>query len=737
MIALLSQPDGVFQAAIQGGQSDQDVVDGYFLLGQAYLNKKEDKAAEEVLGKINTNGLSLDLQWQRQDLLCLVFLDEGRLEEALEGSTNLLAFMPLASQDERSAAWFLRGEIFERTNQIPAALQAYSNNLAAGLPSEVKRQALAKTIDLKLQQEPSSNTVSWLEDFIQQRTNEPILEDLARFHLGDLKLKAYFAPPPPGTNSPPPPDTKLLLAAITNLDQVTNSPDAELLGRTSLDRGWCDWAQGDYAGAVNHFSQAVTKLPYSENQAVAMLKLGDACFRQTNYTAAILHYNQLLQDYATMASVTNQLFDLALYQLVQANTKLGHEEAARAAANKILDWFPVTGFGEQSLLLIGEEASHHKSDSARETFQQLLERFPNTQLRPQIQLAIARTYEQDGDWTNAFNSYTNLESSPDFATNALRPQVEFSLALACAKAGLESNALQRMSNVVSLTNQFPGDRNTALAQNWIGNYHMNHGNYPDADYAFQELANPKFFPNAGDLAWEARLNAGRAAFHHLDLAGASNDFYLVAMDSNAPAALQAEGQFQLGYTDYQLWQQYKTNRILLDEATTFLKKVTDTSPSNFMATLAVGQLGNCYLAWADLNKTNANSYANATNFFKTVLLDTNNLPAAVTARSQAEYGLGLVAERQGVLAGEQGLMAERQHQTQEALRHYCNVLYDTDTTNADPYWVMMAGVKAAAIYEEQTNWLDAKDVYRRVGEVVPSLRDTMQKKIDQLNAAGN
>ena len=68
--------------------------------------------------------------------------------------------------------------------------------------------------------------------------------------------------------------------------------------------------------------------------------------------------------------------------------------------------------------------------------------------------------------------------------------MEFSLALACGKAGQESNALARMSNVVS---QFPGDPNAALAQNWIGNYHFNHGNYEPADYAFQELYNPNFF----------------------------------------------------------------------------------------------------------------------------------------------------------------------------------------------------------------------------------------------------
>ena len=346
-------------------------------------------------------------------------------------------------------------------------------------------------------------------------------------------------------------------AAITNLDRVIQDfPQSELLGRACLDRGWCDWAQGNFSAAVTNFSAAALRLPWSENQAAALLKLGDACFRQGDYQTAVIHYNQLLQDYANakMASVTNELFDLALYQLVQANIKLGDEKAARAAAEQILAWFPIGGYGEQSLLLLGEDASNRKTNylAARATFQRLLEKYPDTPLWPEIQLAIARTYEQEGDWTNAFNVYTNLEGSPDFATNALRPQLEFSLALACGKAGLESNALARMSNVVS---QFPGDPNAALAQNWIGNYHLNHGNYVDADYAFQELFNPKKFPNPpGDLAWQARLMAGRAAFNHQDLAGASNDFYSVAIDTNAPAAFLAQARFQLGYTVFQQFQ---------------------------------------------------------------------------------------------------------------------------------------------------------------------------------------
>ena len=475
--------NGEFQAAVQRAPSGQDVVDGYFLLGEAYFNQTNFGKAEEVMGRINPNSLTLELQWQRQYLLCRVWLEEGRLEEALAGGSRLSALAARSGQEQRIATAFLLGAILERSGQIAGAIQAYSTNLDKGFPDAVKRQALGKTIDLMLSQDQPSNTMQWLDSFIQQRTNEPML-DLARFHLGDLQLHAFYAPPEPGTNGAPAADTNLLLSASNNLEQVIRHfPGSPLRGRAFLDRGWCDWEQGNFAGAVTNFSRAA-KLPFSAYQAAALLKWGDACFELEDYTNAAIHYNQLIQDYATMAGVTNELFDLALYQLVQAEIKLGNEETARTAVEHIFALFPASLFGQKSLLLLGEDASNRKTNyaEARKTFQMLLEKFPDTPLRPQTQLAIARTYEQEGDWTNVFNAYTDLEGNPHFAGNALRPQVEFSLALACWHAGLESNALARMSNFVS---EYTNDNNAPLAQNWIRNYHMNHGAYADADYDFQ------------------------------------------------------------------------------------------------------------------------------------------------------------------------------------------------------------------------------------------------------------
>ena len=717
VIALLSNTNGVFQSDVRARPDDPDAADGFFLLGEAYLTNNQDAAAEAIIGLIDTNSLTLDLKWLRQDLLCRILLEEARLEEALAGSTNLLAFASRSSQEQRIATAWMRGEIFERTGQIAEAIQAYANNLERGFPPEVKRLALSKTIDLKLLQNQPSNTMQWLDAFVQKSTNETNL-DLALFHLGDLKLKTYFAPPEPGTNGAPVPDTNLLSSAMTNLDRlIRDFANSELLGSACLDRGWCDWARQDYSAAATNFAAAALRLPWSESQAVALLKLGDASFQQGDYQTAVNHYGRLLRDYATMGSVTNQLFDLALYQLVQANVKLGNEEAARAAMEHILTWFPVSGYGGQSLLLIGEVSSNQKTNypAARKTSQLLLEKYPGTPFWPEIHLYIARTYEQEGDWTGAFNAYTNLEANPGFATNARRPQAEFSLALACGKAGLESNALARMSNVVS---QFPGDPSAALAQNWIGNYHFNHGNYMEADLAFQELYNLKKFPKPGDLAWQARLMAGLAAAKHLDLAGASNDFYSVAIDTNAPAAYLAQARFQFGDTMFQQFQKEhdSTNESLLSTAITFLSRVTNSSPANLMATLALGRIGDCHLAWADLNQSNSYAYTNAILMYQSVLQDTNDSPDDVTARSQAEVGLGLVAERQS--------------QHGEALQHYCKVLYAVNTKIADPVWVKEAGVKAAALYEERKEWGNAEKVYRRVQEVVPSLRDEMQRNID-------
>jgi TolA-binding protein len=719
VIAFLSNPDGDFQKAARLAPGNPEAVNGYLLLGEAYWEEKRFAEGELAVRQANTNALGRELSWKRDFLLARILLDAGRTEEALTNSLEMAALQ--ANSGERVATAFLRGEILERLDRPAGALAEYTNNLAPGLPPEAIRKALAKTVELSGREE----AIQSLDNFIAQRPKDPNL-DLAHWYLGDLHLKMYFAAPS---------ETNALQRAVTNLAAlVQDFPASELLGQARLDLGWGDWAQGKFAEAKTNFLQAVERLPYSEARAEAILKLADAQFKEGLYQDAARHYNQLLTDYATMASVTNRLFDRALYQLAQADLELGDEKGAEEAAARIVNGYRDSGFGERSLLLLGENFIRTSDYArARERFSNLLAKYPDSPLQPDVQFEIARTYEQEGDWSNALNLCESWLANPNFATNALLPQVQFARALDSAKAGQETNALAQMTNFVSQyqSNSPAGSTLAPLAQMWIGDYYLNHGDYAQADFAYENLW--VMFPKATGLVFRSRLSAGRAAQAY-DLPQASNDFSYVIANTNTSADLKAEAWFQLGYTDFLQFQAGPnlTNNNLFGDALTALSHATNGSPSNALAPQALGQMGNCWLALAPLEKDPAfrtSDLAKAAQMFQDELV----LPQSdVTARSQAECGLGLV---------EQAL-----DHPQEALTHYLRVvypgvIYDETLEKPDPVWVKEAGVAAVQLYYQTKDWADAITVYNRVKAVVPTLGGELDKKIanaaSKMTGSGN
>jgi tetratricopeptide (TPR) repeat protein len=713
---LLSNTNGAFQSARRIVPDGQDAINGLFLLGEAYRQQGRYRAAEEAIRQIEPQPLPLPLQWQRQWLLCRILLDDGRPDQALRESANLTALSPGLVQGASST--FLRGEVLERLYRTPEAIQQYTNNLAAGLPPEVNRQALADVIRLSHPDE----IIPLLAAFMNMRPKDVNL-DMARFYLGDQYLKQYFAPLAQGSNTALMADTNLLQGAITNLDRViTDFPESSLRGNAHLDRGWGDWAQTNYPAAISNFLQAVLRLPSgTPAKAVATFKLADALFKAGDYAGAVNYYNALLKGYDKLESVTNGLFDLALYQLVEADVRLDRETAADSAAKRIIDWFPASLFGGRSLLLLGEDANQKTNYArAREVFSLLLDKYPETPLKAEVQAAIAHTFEQEGDWNHALGVYTNWLDNTNFATNAvLRPRVEYARALDWWKAGLETNALLGMSNIVL---QFPTDALAPEAQYWIGDYYMNHpllpDAYPNADYAYQQVYDPKKFPQAGLLAYQAHLMAGRAAVHYA-LPQASNDF-VALLDTNAPSAIRQEACFQLGCVDYeQFVRDHETNENLLISAISALSKNEVTN--GFLAAQAFGQLGACLLADVPLQTnvdTRTATLTNAANMFQAVL-DLPRAQADASACGQARFGLGQVAKLRG--------------QPEEALLHYLEVV-EGDPRDSDPYWIQQAGVAAAELTEAKKDWITAANVYNRVKRVVPSLAADMDKRIEIDNA---
>ncbi len=710
VIQLLEKPDGNFQSAARTQPDNLVGVDGFLLLAEALFREHRNADAEEVVRGMKVDPSMKEANWRRYYLLCRIQFAAGKTQRALTNTATMLS-AAIGQRQWMAESKFLEGEILEKLERYADALQSYTNNLAEDLPTNIQRQSLFKTIDLMLKLGQTDEAIKHLETFIEERPKDPAL-DVARLSLGELDLKAYNA----ALRSPPAADsaaaaTNLLQSAITNFDRViADFPQSPLLGKVHLDRGWCDWLQGHVREAQTNFSEAVQRLPLSEDQAIARFKLADTQYSQTNYPAALTNYNLVVQSAQSLPPIKEGLFDEALYQIVRCAIACGDEKTASAAAEKIQSLYPNSLFVDRALLLFGEDQNRRRNyGEARKTFSQLLDKFPNTTVRPQVQLAIAQSYAQESLWADAATQYDQWVAK--FPRNPLLAQAEFCRALAYDKAGKETNAFMLFTNFVA---RFPSNTFAAWAQNWIADAYFNQDAYVPAEKAYQELY--QRYPASGELAYQARLMAARAALAGQRAPDASSYLLELINDTNAPALIVSQAHFAFGDAKVQQFHdslKEPTCTNYFREALAAFSILTNGVPTNATAPLAMGRIGDCYFAWAT-DKSEPALFDSAIAAFSSAAA----MPqATIETRSQAEVGIGRCYEAQGKL--------------DLALEHYSKVIPDfsEDPTRFNSFWAKEAGVRAAAVCEAQQQWDKAVNVYNRVKNLFPALRPTLDKKI--------
>src|SRR5205814_3559851 len=132
--------------------------------------------------------------------------------------------------------------------------------------------------------------------------------------------------------------------------------------------------------------------------------------------------------------VQTNLFEPALYQAVQAALAAGDLAGATNALQKLLDWYPNGFHADRAVLLTGQEISRAGDPArARAIFSNFVGKAASSRLLPEIKLAIARTYEQENNWSDAVRDYELWLAS--FTNDLARPRAEFCRALAWSHAG--------------------------------------------------------------------------------------------------------------------------------------------------------------------------------------------------------------------------------------------------------------------------------------------------------------
>ena len=716
--ALLEPTNSVFQRAVQMDPANELVVRGSLLLAQAKFAQAEFSGAAAVLESLDTQTLRPELDWQRAYLLYQVKLAAGDTNAALAATTNLVEIARSETNDALQAEGVaLRANVLELLGQKSAAMAAYSDILTLKASDERERQAILKIAELAIAQNQFSEAEQWLEKYLAQFPGSPAT-DVARLRLGELHLQDYIVQPAA---------TNQLSAAQDNFDQFlrvyTNSP---LAGKAYLDRGWCLWLAGLAPESFAAFKAAAlaTNLP-PEDLAVARFKMGDALFAQKDYTNSLENYRRVVEDFDAFPAVAQTLGDRALYQMLRASLELKDLSGASNALARILRLYPASDLADSGLLLVGEGLTDARQPAAgRALFQKFEEMFPNSPLRARVELAVARTYEQEQDWPAAIRQYENWVG--DFPTNALRAQADYALALANFQAGSEINAFRLFTNFVA---QFPTHALAPLAQYWVADHYYRLGgtNYMEAERNYKMLYQNTNW-QASPLIYQARLMAGRAAMGLPSYSDAIDHFKMLTSDTNCPADLNAQALLAYGSA---LMQQDSpdTNNPLANfqTAVSVFSQICQLYPTNESGVLAWNEIGDC-----DLQLTN---YDGATNAYAQVF---NSPYADISARSRAQIGFGLALEKKAALAAgsDQGRLL------QQALDSYLDVFDSSlgknlrDGEVADPFWVKKAGLSALPLVEA-LGVADSGKFFEHLEELFPQLKDTLEKKKAVLQSARN
>lgn len=711
VIEELAAPGGVFQQIARTNLSDDLVVNGLLLLGGAQLEQKDYGAVKKTLSPLAAEKLRPELEWDRLSLLCRAQLAGGQTDIALQTGTNLLA-AAAGNAQLRARSLALQGQIFVAMGDLPAAIQVYETGLASDLPDD-RQAALLRITELELRQNKIADAAKQLSDYLAAHPGEKGA-DFEELLLGELHLREYFLPITNGAA------TNLLALAETAFQKLA-ATNGEYRGKAELNLGWCYWTERKFPESHAAFSNAVERLPFSEDQAVARFKLGDILYQQNDYAGALENYDLLLSKYGSLPSVKNDLFEPALYQMVRASLDETNQASATAALGRILEWFPNGLLSESSMLLVGQAES---PADARKLFADLKQRFPDSPLLPEIRLAVARTYEREMNWNDAINQY-NLWIDA-YSNNPALPQAEFARAWANYQAGNTSNAFLLFTNFIARYQSNAVARGSDLparAQYWVGDYYWKQEppEYQKAEISYEEVFTK--WTNS-PLAFQAQMMAGRAAMGRLDPHAAIDYFNKLSLNSNCPPELAAQALFASG----DAWQKADASKAGEGEAIRIFRYIINTYTNNPISAMAWGRLGDCYFALA---ASDPSQYAIVTNAFTQVM---ESSLADASLRSMAEFRLGQALEAMARLKPP----AEQKAAFTAALGHFLRVVYGgnlKDNEPADVYYVKLAALEAASLCEELGEWSQAIQYYQTLEKIAPPLQALLEKKIARAQLA--
>jgi TolA-binding protein len=722
--SLLSAETNAFHMAASNTPADETRIRGRLLLAEAELRAGRPSEAMAVLDLLTNKPLTTHQKWEREWLAASLFLTNRQTDAALAASSNLLSLArAAASEDLLARSHTVRAEILRRAGRIAEAFAALTNNLSGDVASDWRRDAMLAVAELPLNTPQLAPAIQLLSSLTSGPPTDPTTT-AAGMAVAELLLQQQFATPA---------SSNALSQAHTLLQSaLSNSPAGPLAGRAWFNLGWTEIAQGNMENATRAFQRASTLLERSPLHSLALFKLADGQHQAGQFDAALTNYLRVIHDYGGRPPVRGAVLERALYQGALAAVEAGRQGTANELAKRAVVDFPNGEFRDDTRVLYGQTLARLDPPTrARESLEQLSVRLTNSPALPEIQLAVARSYLRERNWSNALHQLNDWTRSYPNHTGIAR--AEFERAWAAFKANQPARAYELFTNFLV---RFPDHPAAPQAQVWVGNHLFALGDFRAAEISYQLVYQRTNWP-VSRLTHEARLMAGRAAFSRQGYKDATNYFgWLIAngppaiTNSLVPPELVAQAYFGLG--DCFLLDPSDGDHKLNDAMTAFVA-VIERFPDTREALLARGKLADCHLQRAALDSLQASAaYTNAAQLYKEVMAHA----ADTGVRSQAEVRLGVVLEKQAAQASGDDAHSLRK----QALAHQLNVFHGRNLRpgeKASPFWVNRAGVEAARLAEAIGLRPEAAGIYEKLAETFPASAAAFRQRGAQLRQSGD
>jgi TolA-binding protein len=390
----------------------------------------------------------------------------------------------------------------------------------------------------------------------------------------------------------------------------------------------------------------------------------------------------------------------------------------------VLEWHPQGAYGGRSVLVYGQALGAAGSPAeARDLFTGFLRKFPSSALAPDLGLAVARTWQQEGRWAEASAEYGRWIGAHD-ADHPARGQAVYEWAWSAHRAGDEEGAFERFSQFLR---DFALHPLAPSALFWVADMHFRQGRYDVAESEYQRVYQNTNWPGSA-LKLQARMMAGRSAFRRAGYRDARAYFteLINLAPTNAPPELLPEAYFALGDA---IRQGAEADKAVtgLAEAIVAYSKIPQQHPQSSLVPLAWGEIGNCHF---QLAKADPKQHDLAIAAFTQVV----GSAAPVAARSQAEVGVAMCLEAKAALPG----VTNRTALQIEALERYLRVVEGGNLKpgeEAEMFWVERAGATGALLAEQLQRWEVAERLYTRLMDLVPLLRVKYEVRRDRVRQA--